>query len=65
MNKINFPRKLQMKRAEVGNLHRALTLIGFEVAAAEKDSQRFGTSTREAVRKLQAEHQLVETITLQ
>ncbi len=61
MKKINFPLKLQMKRTEVGYLQQALMLIGFEVAAVEKDRQRFGASTREVVRKFQAEHQLTVT----
>jgi len=51
MNKIIPPLKLQMNRAAMGDLHQALMLVGLDVTGAEKDSQRFGTPTREAVRR--------------
>jgi hypothetical protein len=40
MNKIIFPLKLQMKRPEMGNLHEALALIGYQIEADEKTNQR-------------------------
>ena len=61
MKKVAFPLRLQMKRPEVADLHQALALAGFEVADTEVAGQRFGASTREAVRKLQAAHQLEDT----
>jgi len=61
MNKITFPLKLQMKRPEVGDLQRALVFLGLEVSTAETDNQRFGASTRVAVRQLQSDHKLAVT----
>ena len=61
MNKIVFPLKLQMKHAEVGDLHQALTALGFEIAAKERKEQRFGVATRRAVVALQEKHGLEPT----
>ena len=61
MKKVVFPLRLRMKRPEVSDLHQALALAGFEVTDTEMASRRFGASTREAVRKLQAAHQLEHT----
>ncbi len=58
MQPVIFPLKLQMKRAEVGDLHQTLSALGFTIAQAEKKNQRFGASTREAVRKFQLVHKL-------
>ncbi|MGB4069894.1 MAG: neuraminidase-like domain-containing protein [Nitrospira sp.] len=61
MQPVNFPLKLQMKRPEVGDLHQALSTLGFAIAAAEKKNQRFGVSTRAAAREFQAAHKLRQT----
>lgn len=61
MKPVTFPLKLQMKRAEVGDLHQALSALGFTIAGPEKKNQRFGASTRAAVRKLQLAHKLSGT----
>jgi hypothetical protein len=61
MKTIVFPLKPQMKRREVGDLHKALALMGLEVTVSERKSRNFGASTREAVRKLQSEYQLKVT----
>jgi hypothetical protein len=41
MKPVTFSLKLQMKRAEVGDLHQALSALGFTIAVAEKKNQRF------------------------
>ena len=46
MKPVTFPLKLQMKRAEVGDLHQALSALGFSIAGTGKKNQRFGISTR-------------------
>ncbi|HEU5090541.1 MAG TPA: peptidoglycan-binding domain-containing protein, partial [Roseiflexaceae bacterium] len=61
MNRIEFPLKPQMKRPTVGDLHAALGLLGYTILDAEQSVQRFGKSTRDAVRKLQADHELAVT----
>jgi len=61
MKRIVSPLKLQMKRSQVADLQEALTLIGLQIADVEKDSRRFGTSTRDAVRKFQSDHSLPVT----
>lgn len=61
MKPVIFPLKLQMNRAEVGDLHQALSALGFTIAAAEKKNQRFGPSTRAAVRKFQLANKLSGT----
>lgn len=48
MKPVIFPLKLQMKRTEVGDLHQALSALGFTITAAEKKNQRFGVSIRAA-----------------
>jgi hypothetical protein len=50
-----------MKRSQVADLHQALTFIGLQIAGVERDNRRFGASTREAVRRFQADHQLPVT----
>lgn len=61
MKRIVFPLKLQMKRSQVEDLHEALALIGLQFSGVEKDSGRFGASTRGAVRKFQLDHSLPVT----
>ena len=61
MNKVTFPLKLQMKRPEVADLQDALVHLGFSIRDSEKASQRFGASTRAAVRAFQAQQQLSVT----
>lgn len=61
MKPVIFPLKLQMKRAEVGDLHQALSALGFSIANTEKKNRRFGASTGAAVREFQLAHQLPET----
>ena len=64
MQPVIFPLKLQMKRPEVGNLHQALSVLGFTIAGPEKKNQRFGASTRAAVRQFQVAHKLRNTGTV-
>jgi Tc toxin complex TcA C-terminal TcB-binding domain/ABC toxin N-terminal region/Neuraminidase-like domain/Salmonella virulence plasmid 28.1kDa A protein/Putative peptidoglycan binding domain len=61
MKPVTFTLKLQMKRAEVGDLHQALSFLGLAIAGAEKSNQRFGASTRAAVRQFQMDRKLPET----
>lgn len=61
MKPVTFPLKLQMKRAEVGSLHEALSFLGFSIADEEKSNQRFGATTRAAARQFQVDHKLPET----
>ena len=61
MKRIVFPLKLRMKRSQVADLHEALALIGLQISGVEKESLRFGASTRDAVRKFQADHSLSVT----
>jgi peptidoglycan hydrolase-like protein with peptidoglycan-binding domain len=61
MKSVIFPLKLQMKRAEIGDLHQALSVLGFSITGPEKRNQRFGASTRAAVRQFQANHKLRQT----
>ena len=61
MNRITFPLKLQMRRTQVADLNQALVLLGLLITDADKDSQYFGKSTQEAVRRFQEEHQLSVT----
>jgi len=61
MKKVVFPLRLRMRRPEVGDLHQVLALTEFEVADTEVTSHLYGASTQEAVRKLQAAHQLEVT----
>jgi peptidoglycan hydrolase-like protein with peptidoglycan-binding domain len=50
-----------MKRAEVGDLQQALSFLGLTIASEEKNNQRFGATTRAAVRQFQIGHKLPET----
>lgn len=61
MKRIIFPLKLRMRGPDVGNLQAALTLLGLPIADAEKTAQRYGASTRQAVRKFQTGHRLSVT----
>ena len=61
MKPVTVPLRLQMKRVEVGDLHQALAILGRAIAAAEKDTQRFGASTRAAVMQFQTAHKLPAT----
>ncbi|MCH8877934.1 MAG: peptidoglycan-binding protein [Chloroflexi bacterium] len=58
MKKITFPLKSPMKRPEVGDLQDALVKLGYDVSCAERKERRFGTSTRDAVRKFHKKHGL-------
>ena len=58
MPKIEFPLKLQMKRATVRHLHEVLTKLGYQITKAEKSGERFGASTRRAVLDFQQKHGL-------
>jgi hypothetical protein len=58
MKRIVFPLKPQMKGTGVADLLAALALLGFKIADAETTAQRYGASTRKAVRQFQAEHRL-------
>ena len=53
MNKVTFPLKLQMNRAEVANLQAALSVLGSTIAEAENTHQRYGASTRAAAKRPQ------------
>ncbi|MBS0150492.1 MAG: peptidoglycan-binding protein [Nitrospira sp.] len=64
MNPVIFPLKFQMKRAEVSDLHQALSILGFIIVQGEKKNQRFGASTRSAVQEFQTQHQLKVTGTV-
>lgn len=61
MKPIISPLKPQMHGPDVAGLHEALTLLGFPIADAEKTSQRYGASTRQAVNKFQTDRQLAAT----
>lgn len=61
MKPIIFPLNFKMRRAEVGDLHQALVLLGFQIVAAEINAARYGASTRDAVSSFQAAHQLPAT----
>jgi peptidoglycan hydrolase-like protein with peptidoglycan-binding domain len=56
-----YPLKLQLKRVEVGDLQQALSFLGLTIAGEEKKNQRFGATTRAAVRQFQVGHKLPET----
>jgi len=45
---------------EVGPLHEALSFLGLSIADEETSNQRFGVTTRAAVRKFQVDHKLPE-----
>lgn len=60
MKPVTAPLKPQMKRPTVAELHKALALLGFPVAATDVDQQRYGTSTRAAVQQFQGYCQLAE-----
>lgn len=53
MNKISFPLKPQMKGPEVGDLHKALTALEYDIADPEQTAHRFGATTRETVAAFQ------------
>ncbi len=61
MKPVTFPLRLQMKRAEVGDLHQALAILGLTIAGTETNNQRFGVSTRAAVTQFQTAHNLPAT----
>lgn len=61
MKPIIFPLKPQMISPEVGALHQALAMFGLEITDAEKNEQRYGRSTGQAMRKLQSDHRLPAT----
>jgi peptidoglycan hydrolase-like protein with peptidoglycan-binding domain len=61
MSRIAFPLTLRMRRPEVGDLHQALTRLGFGIDAAERNGQRYGASTRAAVVRFQNEQDLPVT----
>lgn len=61
MKPVTFPLRLQMKRAEVGDLHQALAILGLTIAGTETNNQRFGVSTRAAVTQFQIDHKLSAT----
>jgi hypothetical protein len=58
MKPVTYPLKLQMKRAEVGDLQQALSFLGLIIAEEEKTNQRFGVSTRAAMRQFQLAQRL-------
>src|SRR4051812_23300064 len=45
---------LGMTGDDVTRLHAALTAVGMEIAEPESEEQRFGTSTEEAVKRIQS-----------
>ena len=53
MKEIIFPLKPQMKRPEVSHLQQGLILLGSQIAEPETANQRYGASTRAAVRQFQ------------
>lgn len=61
MNKITPPLKPQSRGRKVAHLHEALVLLGFTIGDAEKNSERFGASTRAAVTQFQTAHNLPAT----
>lgn len=61
MNKIIFPLKFKMSRREIGDLHKALAVLGYAIAENEIDKHRFGTTTRKAVLAFQKQFDLEPT----
>ena len=61
MNKVTFPLKLQIKGPEVANLQEALGFLGFTIAESEATNQRYGASTRAAVKQFQFAQKMPET----
>jgi peptidoglycan hydrolase-like protein with peptidoglycan-binding domain len=61
MNPIIFPLEPQMQGPTVADLQAALELLELTIADAEKTAQRYGTSTRQAVRQFQTAHDLPVT----
>jgi peptidoglycan hydrolase-like protein with peptidoglycan-binding domain len=58
MNPIIFPLESQMQGPTVADLQAALELLELTIADAEKTAQRYGQSTRQALRQFQTAHDL-------
>ncbi|HEB92098.1 MAG TPA: hypothetical protein ENI94_01195 [Gammaproteobacteria bacterium] len=61
MKPITFPLNPKMKNLKVGDLHQALAFLGSSIIDKENVNQRFGASTRTAVKQFQLAHQLPAT----
>lgn len=61
MKPIIFPLEPQMQGPTVADLQAALELLELTIADAEKTAQRYGASTRQAVRQFQTAHDLSVT----
>src|SRR5688500_5379023 len=64
MSRIEFPLGPQTRGAKIVPLHEALAALGYDVAPAEADTQRFGETTRAAVTAFQDRHGLERTGTV-
>jgi hypothetical protein len=58
MNPVTFPLKQATTGPAVADLHAALKFLGYSIAAADLANQRYGNTTKAAVKKFQTEQQL-------
>jgi hypothetical protein len=61
VNTLNFPIGPRASRTDVGDLHQALTTLGWQLDAREAAARRYGRTTRSAVSQFQKSKGLAES----